>query len=45
MQEIKQKRQIQLRHILDEIKIKPKNILAKKDVEKEINIAISLVND
>ena len=45
MQEIKQKSQTQLRHILDEIKIKPKNILAKKDVEKEINIAISLVND
>ena len=45
MQEIKRKRQTQLRSILDEIKFKSKNILTKKaDLENEINNALNLIN-
>lgn len=45
MQEIKRKRQTQLRSILDEIKFKSKNILAKKaDLENEISNALNLIN-
>lgn len=46
MQEIKRRRQTQLRYILDEIKMKSENVLTKKgDIEKEINKTISQVND
>ena len=45
MQEIKRKRQTQLRSILDEIKFKSKNILTKKaDLENEINNTLNLIN-
>jgi predicted secreted protein len=45
MQEIKRKRQTQLRSILDEIKFKSKNILTKKaDLENEINNALNLID-
>lgn len=45
MQEIKRKRQTQLRSILDEIKFKSRNILTKKaDLENEINNALNLIN-
>jgi len=45
MQEIRRKRQTQLRSILDEIKFKSKNILTKKaDLENEINNALNLLD-
>lgn len=45
MQEIKRKRQTQLRSILDEIKFKSKNLLGKKaDLENEINNALNLLD-
>ena len=46
MQEVKRKRQTQLRNILDEIKIKSNKILQKKsDIEKEINNAKSQMDN
>ena len=45
MQEIRRKRQTQLRSILDEIKFKSTNILTKKaDLENEINNTLNLIN-
>ena len=45
MQEVKRKRQTQLRNILDQIKVKSAKILAKKtEVENEIKKAMSQIN-
>ena len=45
-QEVKRRRQTQLRNILDEIKIKSANILTKKaDIEKEIKNATNIINN
>ena len=45
MQEVKRKRQTQLRKILDEIKVKASKILQKKsDIEIEMNKAMSQIN-
>ena len=45
MQEVKRKRQTQLRNILDEIKVKASRILQKKsDIETEMNKAVSQIN-
>lgn len=45
-QEVKRKRQTQLRSILDQIKIKSANILIKKaDIEKEIENSMNIINN